>query len=106
MLFRFGGEEFVLIVRCPDQATCLGALERFRSTVERTTFPQVGTVTISLSAVRMSHVFFIATLLDYSNHALYHCKHSGRNCTTFFEDMVNQGLAKTEEITPGDIEFF
>lgn len=106
MLFRFGGEEFVLIIRCPDQAACRATLERFRTMVAATTFPQVGTVTVSLGATQMLRETFIATLLDYADQALYHSKGMGRNRTTFFEDMVAQGLAKREDITPGEIQFF
>lgn len=103
MVFRFGGEEFVGILRCPDQASCHTAMERFRVSVERTSFPQVGTMTVSLGVTQMVRGSFIATLLDYADQALYHSKHNGRNQTTFFEDFLEQGLVKTEEITPGDI---
>jgi diguanylate cyclase (GGDEF)-like protein len=106
LAFRFGGEEFVLIIRCPDQAACRATMERFRAAVERTTIPQVGTVTVSIGVTQMVRETFIATLLDYADQALYHAKHAGRNQVVFFEDMVAQGIAKPEEITPGDIEFF
>ncbi|HUV07397.1 MAG TPA: GGDEF domain-containing protein [Spirochaetia bacterium] len=101
MMFRFGGEEFVGILRCPDQASCRTTMERFRVSVERTTFPQVGTMTVSLGVTQMVCETFIATLLDYADQALYHSKHNGRNQTTFFEDLLEQGLVKTEEITSG-----
>lgn len=106
MVFRFGGEEFVLIIRCPDQAACRATLERFRQQVERRSIPQVGTVTISLGTTRMVRETFTATLLDYADQALYHSKRSGRNQVTFFEDLVTQGLATVEEIKPGGISFF
>lgn len=106
MIFRFGGEEFVLIIGCPDQASCRVVLERFREQVGSTPFPQVGQVTISLGATQMSRDIFTGTLLDYADQALYHSKNSGRNKTTFFEDMLSSGLAKEEDITPGGVTFF
>jgi len=106
MIFRFGGEEFVLILRSPDQAGCRTALDRFRQAIENFEFPQVGQVTISLGACRMSRDIFTATLLDYADRSLYHSKHNGRNQVTFFEDLVAAGLASIQEIEPGEITLF
>lgn len=106
LIFRFGGEEFVFVLRCPSQADCSIALERFRKTVENRDFPQVGMITISLGACRMSRDIFSATLLDYADKALYHSKHNGRNQLNFFEDLVAAGLAFEENIEPGEITLF
>lgn len=106
MIFRFGGEEFVFVLRSPDQSCCHVALERFRTAVENREFPQVGTITISLGACRMSREIFSATLLDYADKALYYSKHNGRNRLTFFEDLVAAGLEAEENIVPGEITFF
>lgn len=106
MIFRFGGEEFVLILRCPDKEGCRIALERFRIAVEKRSFPQVGTVTISLGVCRMVRETFSATLLDYADKALYHSKHNGRNQVTFFEDLVVAGLETEQDIEPGEITLF
>ena len=106
MIFRFGGEEFVMIIRCPDQDACRVALDRFRTTVADTKFPQVGQVTISLGAIRMSRNTFTGTLLDYADKALYHSKHNGRDQVTFFEDLVAAGILETENIETGSIDFF
>ena len=105
-LFRFGGEEFVLIVRCPNQGACRVTLDRFRERVATYMFPQVGTVTVSLGVTRMLREIFTVTLLDYADQALYHSKKNGRNRVTFFDDLVSQGLASEEHIQPGGISFF
>ena len=106
LVFRFGGEEFVLILRCADIDMCRSVLDRFRNGVAQYPFPQVGTVTVSMGAIQMKRDIFTPTLLDYADQALYYSKHHGRNQTTFFEDMLTQGLVKAEEFTPGDISFF
>ena len=52
-LFRFGGEEFLIVL---DHATEVGAqvaLERFRAAVEAHTFPQIPRVTISVGYTRI-----------------------------------------------------
>ena len=41
-LYRFGGEEFVVLMRCADGEAAAHAFERLRGNVERHVFPQVG----------------------------------------------------------------
>jgi diguanylate cyclase (GGDEF)-like protein len=106
MVFRFGGEEFVLILRCPDIEHARQALERFRTLVSETHFPQIGQVTISLGAVEMTREVFAATLLDQADQALYFSKGNGRNQANFYEDLVARGVAHEVEVKAGDISFF
>lgn len=47
-LYRFGGEEFVALVRADDAAAAAAAFERLRTAVERHSFPQVGRITVSI----------------------------------------------------------
>lgn len=47
-LFRFGGEEFVVMLRNVPADTVASIFERFRALVETHDFPQVGTVTCSI----------------------------------------------------------
>ncbi|WP_169333596.1 GGDEF domain-containing protein [Leeia oryzae] len=106
MLFRFGGEEFVIVLRCRDQESCREVLERFRQRIEDRNFPQVGVVTVSMGAVKLDPDTFSATLLDYADKALYHSKHNGRNQVTFFEDMLAEGTASRHVVEAGDISLF
>jgi diguanylate cyclase (GGDEF)-like protein len=106
MIFRFGGEEFVLIIRCSDHTACQTTLERFRLQVENRSIPQVGTVTISMGVTRMARDTFPATMVDYADQALYHSKRSGRNRVTFFDDLVAQGLVTVTKIESAEISFF
>jgi len=106
MIFRFGGEEFVLVIRCADHASCMGTLERFRMRVEQRTIPQVGNVTVSMGVTRMERKTFAATMVDHADQALYHSKRHGRNQVTSFEDLVSQGLATIEDIQTDEISFF
>jgi diguanylate cyclase (GGDEF)-like protein len=106
LVFRFGGEEFVLMIRCHDREEASGLLERLRKSVEAQDIPQVGQVTISIGATEMVRNTFAGTLLDYADKALYYSKENGRNRLTFFEDMESEGLA-TREIAPSEnLDFF
>jgi diguanylate cyclase (GGDEF)-like protein len=106
LVFRFGGEEFVLMLRCQGRDEAAGLLERLRHSVESQDIPQVGQVTISIGATEMIRNTFAGTLLDYADKALYYSKQNGRNRVTFFEDMESQGLA-TREVAPSEnLDFF
>ena len=106
LVFRFGGEEFVLMIRCHDREEAAGLLERLRKSVETQNIPQVGQVTISIGATEMIRNTFAGTLLDYADKALYFSKQNGRNRLTFFEDMERDGLA-TREMPPSEnLDFF
>ena len=106
LVFRFGGEEFVLMIRCQNREEAAGLLERLRKSVETQDIPQVGQVTISIGATEMVRNTFAGTLLDYADKALYYSKQNGRNRLTFFEDMVSEGLA-TREVPPSEnLDFF
>ena len=108
LLFRFGGEEFVVILQIPDRTTSQVALERLRSTIEETDFPGgVGRVTISIGAIKMSSKIFHTTLMDYADQALYYAKNNGRNQVVFFSLLVAEGIAKYEDDHElGEIEMF
>jgi len=106
LVFRFGGEEFVLMIRCQGRDEAEGLLERLRRSVEAQEISQVGHVTISIGVTEMVRNTFAGTLLDYADKALYYSKQNGRNKVTFFEDMVSQGLAEREAPQSGDVDFF
>ena len=49
-LYRFGGEEFVVLLRCSDAQGAEAAFERFRDKVEKTPFPRVEHLTVSIGS--------------------------------------------------------
>ncbi len=104
--FRFGGEEFIILLKAADLEDCKQTLERFREDVASYDFPQVGQVTVSVGAVEFSKDQFHVTLIDYADQALYHSKNSGRNQVSFFEKMLAAGLTKVNEIESGGLDLF
>lgn len=105
-IFRFGGEEFVIILCAPTREKARKAFDRFRRAMEGHSFPQVGQVTISIGVTQMRPDIFTATLLDHADKALYHAKNSGRNKTCFYEDLLEQGIIEEKNTISGDIELF
>lgn len=103
-IFRFGGEEFVVILNRINKSEAQESLNRFRIAVENYDFPLVGKVTVSIGAtcIQDHHVLPIS-LLDRADKALYFAKDNGRNQVILFEDMVVTQRAAEH---PNDIELF
>lgn len=91
-LFRFGGEEFVVLLRFVSAENAERVLERFREAVETHEFPQVGQVTCSVGFARIDPTLTPAEILGRADDALYYCKQNGRNQVRGFEQLIEQGL--------------
>jgi diguanylate cyclase (GGDEF)-like protein len=90
-LFRFGGEEFVVILNAPDGGSAELVFERFRVSVEHHEFPQVGTVTCSIGYTGVSHLDVSTNVLGRADHALYFAKNGGRNQVCCYERLLDRG---------------
>ncbi|EEX92567.1 sensory box/GGDEF family protein [Vibrio orientalis CIP 102891 = ATCC 33934] len=86
-LFRFGGEEFVIIFPPQEKQQVLNTLENFRSLIEQYRFPQVNKVTFSCGLCVISRTQYLPTILDHADKALYFAKESGRNQIQCYEDL-------------------
>ena len=104
-LFRFGGEEFVVLMRCARREDAFGAFERLRQTVAAHRFPRVGQITVSagLSAIRAGDSPSAA--FERADKAVYWAKQNGRNRVADHEALV----ASAELQAPrreSDVELF
>jgi len=104
-LFRFGGEEFVVLLKPTSEKEALGAFERFRLSVESRDFPLVGRVTVSTGFARIRQGDQPSLIFDRADQALYWVKANGRNQASNFEDLIASGALKIKESKP-EIEFF
>lgn len=104
-VFRFGGEEFVVLLRCATLEDIRKTLERFRKKIESHTFPQVGNITISIGFTKIINQDSPVVILGHADQALYHAKGNGRNQVCFYDDLVSQGHLKVQ-VTDSDVEFF
>ncbi len=91
LLFRIGGEEFVVILKDVDLIRALAVLQRFRETVEAAHFPQVGKITVSIGASLIAASDLPATAIDRADQALYYAKNNGRNQIGVYETLIAQG---------------
>jgi len=104
-LFRFGGEEFVVVLERTNEHGAAIALERLRSAVAEYPFPQIGKVTISVGFTRIVQSDVSTTCVERADEALYYAKNHGRNRVQNWEALEAAGeiTAKSDH---GDVELF
>ncbi|MFJ3047857.1 GGDEF domain-containing protein [Herbaspirillum chlorophenolicum] len=104
-IFRFGGEEFVILLRSTTLTDARKIFDRFRQNVQEYDFPQVGKVTVSLGFVGISRETPVV-ILGHADQSLYHAKKNGRNRICFYEELVNSGVLHSGITTNDTVEFF
>lgn len=104
-LYRFGGEEFVVLMRNTDQESAEKKLNLFREKVAGYTFPQVGRVTVSIGYARVGPNDTPSIALGNADEALYYAKENGRNQVRNYEDLISSGKL-TASLANQDAEFF
>lgn len=104
-LFRFGGEEFIVVLDRTSLAGAKIALERFRAAIACYEFPQVGQVTISIGFVRLNVADVSSSLVGRADQALYYAKEHGRNQVCCYEDLVATGELAAQQYTD-DVQLF
>ncbi|MYN46385.1 diguanylate cyclase [Pseudoduganella sp. FT93W] len=91
-VFRFGGEEFVVLLRSTTLENAKKIIERFRMSVAAHDFPQVGKVTVSVGFVSISALDAPVMILGHADQALYYAKSHGRNMACHYDELVQEGL--------------
>ena len=104
-LYRFGGEEFVVLMRCDQPAHAATALERLRTRVESYAFPQVGRITVSIGFTALKPGDGPAAAFERADKAVYWVKQNGRNRVAGHADLVATGRL-TEAARDSDVELF
>jgi len=104
-VFRFGGEEFVVLLRSCTLGNASRIIDRFRTNVAAHHFPQVGAVTISSGFASIGDGDAPVTILGRADQALYYAKSHGRNQTCHYDQLVSSGLLQQVE-SGNTAEFF
>jgi len=104
-VFRFGGEEFVVLLRSTTLENAKKIIDRFRMNVEAHDFPQVGKVTVSVGFVSISAFDAPVITLGRADQALYYAKSHGRNMACHYDELVAEGMLQTIE-SNDTAEFF
>lgn len=105
LIFRFGGEEFVVVLLTKDRDGAIGALDRFRTRMSEHRFPQLDAITVSIGFVEISDTTTTADLLGRADQALYYAKEHGRNQVCEYELLISSGKLQAPA-RKEDIELF
>lgn len=105
LLFRYGGEEFLVLACTENKTSARAVFERFRRDVNTFSFPQVGTVTVSIGVVQVKDQGIASEIVGQADRALYYAKEHGRNSLYFYEDLVNEGLI-VDNVKSTAVDFF
>jgi diguanylate cyclase (GGDEF)-like protein len=107
LLYRFGGEEFVVVYGVESGRSGAEALERFRAAVEGFEFPGVGRVTVSSGFTRIADASTpVASLIDRADQALYYSKSHGRNRVSSWDALVAANELKLPVAPNKDVTLF
>ena len=104
-LYRFGGEEFVVLLHADARERAALAFERFREALEAHPFPQVGQVTASAGFTRVRAFDTANAAFDRADRAVYQAKQSGRNRVCCHDALNRAGVLEDGERS-GEIELF
>jgi len=105
LLYRFGGEEFVVLMRCAAAGDAARAFERLRDNVERYAFPRVGQITVSVGFTEVRAADTPSSAFERADQAVYHAKEHGRNQVASHAELVAAGHIAEDSHT-GDMELF
>jgi diguanylate cyclase (GGDEF)-like protein len=98
-LFRFGGEEFVIVLEHATEAGAVIAFERLRASIEAHSFPQVGRVTVSMGFTRVLITDPPTVCVERADAALYYAKEHGRNNVQNFDALLAEGKLRLKQDT-------
>lgn len=105
-LYRFGGEEFVVLMRCATTTDAAHVLERLRFNTEQQSFPQVGQITVSVGFTEVQPGESPAEAFGRADRAVYYAKHHGRNQVRNYAQLVAAGDLTVEEHDSSTVELF
>jgi diguanylate cyclase (GGDEF)-like protein len=92
LLFRYGGEEYAMVLMdiTPEQAQL--TLDRFREKIASHDFPEIDGVTASIGYTLFDRTLSMDELISQADSALYYGKTTTRNVVHSYQDLVEKGL--------------
>jgi diguanylate cyclase (GGDEF)-like protein len=105
-IFRFGGEEFLIVLDHASEAGAHIALDRLRACIEAHTFPQIGRVTVSLGYTQIRPEDVGTICVERADNALYYAKAHGRNNLQNYEALLRSGALSAKSDDTASVELF
>jgi diguanylate cyclase (GGDEF)-like protein len=92
MLFRYGGDEFVVALMNVDFTSSHKVLERFRKAVSKISLAQIRNISVSIGYTQLKLTIPYQDVARQADAALYYSKEQGRNRVSCYETLVRNGL--------------
>jgi diguanylate cyclase (GGDEF)-like protein len=93
-LYRWGGEEFVVIAPHTDLRGAKALAEKLRRAIEEESFPGAGRVTASFGVAEWHSALDRDQWFRQADQSLYRAKNSGRNCVVCFDEGSSLPIAQ------------
>jgi diguanylate cyclase (GGDEF)-like protein len=104
-IYRLGGEQFAVLMHCPEEPLVLAAFERFRANMDKFNFPQVGHLTACGGFTRVTADDSPSTALERAERAVDYGQHNNGNQVFSYGDLVRKG-ALGGLMNVGDVDLF
>jgi len=91
MVFRYGGEEFVVVLVGTGLRHGKRVIERLRKQIAERELPDIGRITISAGITEMDWKVSYRDVAQRADQALYYAKSRGRNAVDCYEDLYAKG---------------
>lgn len=104
-LYRFGGEEFVVVLQPTQPEHVRNVFERFRVAVSEYFFPQLDQLTVSIGFAPIDLKSSASDILGRADEALYWAKDAGRNQVASYEELLAAGGLKAKSLSDS-VELF
>lgn len=105
-LYRFGGEEFLVLLTAAHEHHASAAFERLRLNLEQSAFPRVGRVTVSIGFTDVRPSDTPQAAFERADRAVYYAKEHGRNQVHSHAVLIARGALVSADDNVGDVELF
>jgi diguanylate cyclase (GGDEF)-like protein len=103
--YRYGGEEFIILLHDLRREQVITILERLRGHVANHVFPQAMHITVSIGFTQIGGQRFPAEIVEEADRALYYAKNHGRDQVREFETLSLAGEIEMPKAS-GSVEMF
>ncbi|WP_320822878.1 GGDEF domain-containing protein [Reinekea sp.] len=91
LIYRYGGEEFIILLHASDESQAINAFERLRANIQNHPFPQINEVTVSIGFEKIGSQTSPQEVISAADTALYFAKNNGRNRTEYYSELIRNG---------------
>jgi len=108
-VFRFGGEEFVIILLADGLLVAEKAFERIRMEINKHPYANVEGLSVSIGVSHITNQTTPTGVIEEADKALYFSKENGRNQTRLYKQLVEEKLITEDAVDESEfasVDFF